>query len=349
MPLLHDHQLRYVPVACFACGIVGVLGTFVLSAALPHWWFGMDIPQISITGYDPLPAYLLFCFGLSATGFLAAWTGVILYHWVEKVRAASGLTTHGLSNRAFRFLMIFAGLNLSALAWTDHRAFYKSGFILPHIATTLIAFSGWLVALRLNHKILLACARAARISGAQTSSSVVPSLVAMLDATLRKKRVGFAVLFVSMALHVPIGYIVPWFPLCENGSNCASALATCRPAIAPENCILFAECEALTGLTPEQCAFWQVEGNATLTLLNRPGSACSACRTLQPFMAVTQYMTIASLMALVSLFHFDLSMDPTHGLQLKAGQLSSTGTPSEWSTQNRGTHAASSTDVEGRS
>ena len=88
MPLLQDHQLRYVPVACFVCGIVGVVGTFVLSAVLPHWWFGMNIPQVSITGYDPLPCYLLFCFGLSATGFFAGWTGVVLYDWVEKVRTA---------------------------------------------------------------------------------------------------------------------------------------------------------------------------------------------------------------------------------------------------------------------
>lgn len=117
---------RRLPLALFTTGVLTLSATFITSAVLPHWWFGATIPAFSITGYDPLPAFLIFSIGLSAVGVMCVALGWIEYCWVETLRARLGTPCHGGASRAFLVCMISGALNCSALAWTDHRMFYKT-------------------------------------------------------------------------------------------------------------------------------------------------------------------------------------------------------------------------------
>ena len=292
---------RVLPVALFATGALTLVTTLVVSASLPHWYFGFSIPAFSFTGYDPPVCWWLFSLGLTATSVLCAILGVVMYRWVEEVRVTVRLSSHGRSNRAFCFLMVFAGFNLSTLAWTDHRHFYRHpGMLLPHIVTTLAAFASWLVSLRLNYAILLAASKLA-------DAARLEPLAAGLRTSLRLKKRAFRVLLALLLVHVPFGYIVPWFPLCGD-RGCAAGSDRC--ADQPDRCILFVECEAITGLSSEQCEFWRSTKNASRTELLNPAGDCAVCGSVNTLMALTQYMLIAALLALVALFHHDLSLEP---------------------------------------
>ena len=300
---------RFLPIALFVTGGLTVFLSLVLSAALPHWWFGFSLPMLSFTGYDPPVCFWIFSIGFTATAFLCAVLGQVEYEYIEKVRAAVGLTTYRRHNAAFRFLMIFAGINLSALAWTDHVYFYKSGFILPHVVTTLAAFTGWLIALQINYKVLQQCSKLA--------DEKMPSspLATLLQTSVRRKKIGFIALGVCMAIHVPLGYILPWFPLCGDLGGCGAAW-NCKGINAQTTrCIPFETCEAETGLSASQCAYWQSESNSSLTDL-AAYATCSTCENMNPFTAISQYLLVGALMCMVGLFYFDLSYDPSTGERL---------------------------------
>lgn len=304
--------LRYLPIALLVSGLVSLFGSLIGSAVTPHWWFGFIIPPFSITGYDPTNTFWLFSLGLTLTGGLCGWLGYVIYQWTEKVKIAVNVTSHKRSNRKFCGLMIFAGANLSAIAWTDHAIFYKTGFVLPHLATTLLAFGGWLISLQLNYKIVGVCSRAADAAQLEPMGSV-------LRQALQRKKRGFTCLFIVMGIHIPLGYVLPFFPVCGDGTGCA-AKWTCTSVedgvVVGVNCIPFADCEGL-GLTSAQCAFWQDETNASRTVLYDPSGNCAACAdVISPLIAITQYMTIAALLCLVSLFYADLCHDPTTGIDL---------------------------------
>lgn len=306
-------RMSYLPIAL--AGVLALTGvcTFSISIAVQPWWFGYGLPMFSFTGYDPPIAWWIFSIGLTTAGALCIATGYAVFRWVEAVRTAVGLTTHGRSNRACLACMIFAAVNLAALAWTNHRTFYRSGNLGPHVGTTLLAFGGWLGALRLNYT----CVRAAlEAAGAHEPSS---PLVDMLRSALTRKRRGLQLLATCLLLHVPVGYVAPLVPLC--GAPRRGCLARLSCAMRPERCIPYEGCPEASGLTQAQCVFWRQPGNASLTGLARQDDVCEACAVLSPLAAVTQYLVIASLTGLLLSFYFDLVLDPFSGEAVdKAGK-----------------------------
>ena len=91
--------IRFLPIAISASASIGLFGCLILSASLPHWWFGFRFPPFSVTGYDPLPCFVLFTAGLSVTGALCGWLvrrPLEGYFWYSSVQASLMVSLHAV-------------------------------------------------------------------------------------------------------------------------------------------------------------------------------------------------------------------------------------------------------------
>eukprot|EP00941_MAST-03F_sp_MAST-3F-sp1_P000446 g446.t1 len=269
------------PLFAFASAVLTLFLTAIVASATEHYWQGSSLPPVSVLGRSS--AFPVFATGMTIVGLFSCGVSYHVFKWVESAKkrlnssSPSSCKTYLCSG-----LFTFGGLNLAGLALSNDRKMYYNDIAL-HIWTTIIFYLSILAAVIINYKLTKTLTVVSSSKDDETKSAEDRAFDKHLNLSLKIKRRMLGILFFTIMLHVPLGYvIVP--AICNANKDELKVTYTKDGSEIPVGRVEMARCVAPTsqsfggdayglGLSQEFCDSWKDEEKSYLTRL-RDRSYC---------------------------------------------------------------------------